>query len=445
MAEVQRDSVGPFIQFIGPDKVRRKLRLTGMGDRDARRFADKLTDLRRFVRFGLPLDDGLTKWGAELDAGIADKLADYGLLPRRAKAEAPIDATIGPFVEGYLAMRSDVKGRTRVFYGQTQRNLVAYVGADKPLQAVSPGDADEFRLWLLRPKAKINTGGAGLSEATARRRCTLAAQFFRAAVRKGLISANPFQGVGGKVKSNKARVYFVTHEEVAKTLAACPNDEWRLLFSLARYGGLRTPSEHRGLKWSDFDWARNKFLVHSPKTEHHEGGDCRWVPIFPELRPLLDKAFHEAEPGAVYVIPQLRNQENLGTHMARIIKRAGLKPWPKLFHNLRSTRQTELAASFPLHKVCAWLGNKAAIAQEHYLQITDDDFNQAASAEVVHSWLHGGAFLAQTRTDVVRHDSTRDKENAVNDEVLRVSSNSVEPCLSYLVGGKGLEPLTPSV
>jgi hypothetical protein len=45
-----------------------------------------------------------------------------------------------------------------------------------------------------------------------------------------------------------------------------------------------------------------------------------------------------------------------------IIKRAGLKPWPKLWHNLRITRQTELAATFPIHVVCEWLGNSTLIA-----------------------------------------------------------------------------------
>ena len=62
----------------------------------------------------------------------------------------------------------------------------------------------------------------------------------------------------------------------------------------------------------------------------------------------------------------------------RIIKRAGLKPWPKLFHNLRASRQTELAAEYPIHVVCAWIGNSAMIAARHYLQVTDDDFKQAA-------------------------------------------------------------------
>ena len=30
-----------------------------------------------------------------------------------------------------------------------------------------------------------------------------------------------------------------------------------------------------------------------------------------------------------------------------------------------------------MHVVCAWIGNSAAIAQEHYLQVTDEHFAQA--------------------------------------------------------------------
>jgi hypothetical protein len=52
----------------------------------------------------------------------------------------------------------------------------------------------------------------------------------------------------------------------------------------------------------------------------------------------------------------------------------------KLFYNLRASRQTELAATYPLHVVCMWIGNSAAIAQKHYLQITDADFENAAKS-----------------------------------------------------------------
>jgi hypothetical protein len=59
------------------------------------------------------------------------------------------------------------------------------------------------------------------------------------------------------------------------------------------------------------------------------------------------------------------------------MKRAGVKPWPKLFQNLRSTRETELARDYPMHVVCDWIGNSQAIAAKHYLQVTEDDFQKA--------------------------------------------------------------------
>ena len=55
-----------------------------------------------------------------------------------------------------------------------------------------------------------------------------------------------------------------------------------------------------------------------------------------------------------------------------------LTPWPKPFHNLRASRETELAATFPLHVVCEWIGNSERIADRHYLQVTDEHFETAA-------------------------------------------------------------------
>ena len=108
--------------------------------------------------------------------------------------------------------------------------------------------------------------------------------------------------------------------------------------------------------------------VWSPKTEHHEGKDSRQVPLFPELRPYLEEAWEQAEPGAEYIITRYRDcNANLRTQLNRIIRKAGLKPWPKLFQNLRSSRETELAQDYPIHVACAWIGNTQAVAAKHYL------------------------------------------------------------------------------
>jgi hypothetical protein len=106
--------------------------------------------------------------------------------------------------------------------------------------------------------------------------------------------------------------------------------------------------------------------------------------LFPELRPYLEESFDLAATSTINVINRYRDTNtNLRTQLNRIIRRAGLKPWSRTFHNLRATRQTELAAQFPLHVVCAWIGSKRAVAAEHYLQVTEDDFQRAAKAGAV--------------------------------------------------------------
>lgn len=166
--------------------------------------------------------------------------------------------------------------------------------------------------------------------------------------------------------------------------------QWRLLFALSRFGGLRCPSEHLALRWSDVDWGRGRIRIPSPKTEHHEGGESREIPIFPELRPHLEAVwFDPAQEGAEFVITRYRQQNsNLRTQLQRIIQRAGLNGWPKLFQNLRASRATELAEQFPGHVAAAWLGHTEAIANKHYRQVTDEHFAAAMTTRNPTQHLH---------------------------------------------------------
>ncbi|HVU88053.1 MAG TPA: hypothetical protein VHD36_12100 [Pirellulales bacterium] len=117
--------------------------------------------------------------------------------------------------------------------------------------------------------------------------------------------------------------------------------------------------------------------VPSPKTEHQHK-PYRVVPIFPELRPYLEDAHALAAKKAVYLIQGYRDDtQNLRTQFERIIRRARVKPWERLFHNLRASRQTELADQFPLHVVTDWIGNSPDIAERHYLKTTEEHFRRA--------------------------------------------------------------------
>lgn len=290
---------------------------------------------------------------------------------------AMLPGSIGEFLTSYAASRHDVQPATRQKIDQDCRDLICFFGPDKPLSDINHGDADAYRRHL------SSLEGRGLSVNTVRRICGRAKMFFRSAARNKLIESSPFDDMRNtNVRANHARFYFVTKEEAAKVLAACPDHNWRTLFALARFGGLRNPSETLILRWSDVDFKTGRMTVRSPKTAHIEGHESRVVPIFTELRPYL-LAAREADPDAEHVV-NLREssgpnpKSNLRTGLVRIILKAGLKPWPKQWQNLRASRQTELCQEFPAHVVCNWLGNSIIVAAEHYLRTVESDFAKAA-------------------------------------------------------------------
>ncbi|MGQ9821128.1 MAG: hypothetical protein ACUVQK_04650 [Thermogutta sp.] len=102
------------------------------------------------------------------------------------------------------------------------------------------------------------------------------------------------------------------------------------------------------------------------------------VSFFPKQPPLLEQAFEEAREGAQYVVTKYRQPNaNLRTQFVRILKRAGIEPWERLFQNLRASRETDLANEYLVHDVKAWLGNSEKVASKYRLQATDAHFEQA--------------------------------------------------------------------
>lgn len=386
MASISTDPNGRrTVQFVAPDGRRKSVRLGKAPMKAAEEVRRRVEYLLAAKVSGTAPDADTMKWLASVGDELHARLAAAGLVAAR---DGGAKDRLGPFVDAYIARRSDVKPNTRIHYRGARRRLLAFFGPDKPLAAVTPADADDYLRHL---KAKYAGGTAGRS-------FRVAQQFFRAAVRARLIPENPFAGIKAPGQVNPAKQFFVTREAAGKVIEACPDHEWRLLFALSRYGGLRCPSEHLALTWPDVDWERNRFLVHSPKTEHHEGKAERWVPLFPELRPYLEEAFGRAAPGATFVITRYRDTNaNLRTQLMRIVRRAGLSPWPKLFQNLRATRETELAEVFPTHVVCQWIGNSQLIAAKHYLQVTDEHYERAARGEgrAVHNPVQQGAAPAR--------------------------------------------------
>ena len=110
-------------------------------------------------------------------------------------------------------------------------------------------------------------------------------------------------------------------------------------------------------------------------------GQPEVIPLFAELHPYLREVFELVEPGTVYVITAWRSPEkNLRTRLMKALIRLGLKPWPKLCHNLRASAETDLAREYPLGTVVEWLGHNPAVMVTNYLTNPDldADFQRAA-------------------------------------------------------------------
>lgn len=374
MASITKESNGRrTIQFVGGDGKRRSIRLGKVTQKTAEEVRIKVEHLAAAASHGTALSDETAEWLTSRNDDLYAKLVAVGLAPARDRTALKV------FIEAYINGRADVKPLTKTKYRSTLRTLTAFFGAEKRLRDISPGDAEDWRRAFVKKS---------IAENTIRKYTAVAKLFFGAAVKKHLIRDNPFSHLKATILPNRERFYFVTREETEKVIAACPDSEWRLIVALARYGGFRCPSEHLSLRWRDIDWEHGRMKVNSPKTAHHAGGESRVVPIFPELRPHLEAMFDEAPDGAEYVLTdRYRSMKtfdliNFRSRLLDIIAAAGLKPWPKLFQNMRSTRQTELSESFPSHVVCGWLGNSRVVAEKHYLQTTEEHFAKALEKAV---------------------------------------------------------------
>jgi len=373
-----------YVQVDGRDGRRKTIGLGSIGKRKAEQVRRFIEDLAASVRTGTTPEPGTRQWLASVDGKLRRRLVELGLAePGALEAEL---GTLGPFVDACIErQRGTVKAGTMRRLEQAKRSLLSYFKPERALHGITEADAEDYLLWLRleAPHRRRKADGRGeavkgLAEATAGKRCKDARQWFAYAVRLRLIERNPFEAVTCASPATEHRAY-IGEADARAVLNKLPDAGWRLLFALARWGGLRTASEPRALRWSDVDWERGRLLVRSPKTEHLAGHAMRTVPLFAEIEGPLREEFELAEEGEPLVLPWLsdRTDAALRKPLQRAIERAGVKPWRRLWHNLRSTRQTELERHFSTHVVCAWLGNSASVASKHYLQVTDDDFTAA--------------------------------------------------------------------
>lgn len=372
MASIHTETNGcRRVLVVCPDGERRSIRLGKSSKKQAEAFKHKVEELVASKLVSHPPDHATCRWVAGLDDVMHKRLAAVGLVTARQSS------TLGSWLEKYLDIRSDLKPESLRKLEQTKAKLLAFFNADTAVRNLCADQAPDWRKFLVKQ---------GLSVAAVKTHCGNAKTIFFEAVRRKLIDENPFGELSaGSTASTNDR--YITPDETDKVIEVLPNARWRLLFGLARYAGLRIPSESCLLTCADVDFDRGVLTVRSPKTERYCGHQVRKVPICPKLMKLLQDRFDEMKPGEEILVTYR------GGHVARTlqaaIERAGVERWDALFQSCRASCEQEWAISkkVPQGAASKWIGHSITVSGKHYLNgmpdevyslVTENGQNQAA-------------------------------------------------------------------
>ncbi|MCP4781990.1 MAG: tyrosine-type recombinase/integrase [Fuerstiella sp.] len=397
MGSITKDGKSWRLFYTLPGGSRASVRFKGLTRRQIDSVDRCIDDLIIKALSGQMVETITAQWLATIDQTLHRKLEEWGLVSQRIIKRNDAEGRLGSFLNEFIAEGRTNTGRkvaklTIRKWKTTASYLIEHFGESCGLEKVSVADAKKFWVWLDN-RDGINT------ENTIRKHIQLAKMFWNAAIDAELVAKNPFRKLPSTSIENKERDYFVTCKEYLECLETCPDLQWRLILTLCRIGGFRCPSELILLTWDDVLWDKKRIIVHSKKTEHHEGKDTRVIPMWPELEEILREVWDEADVGSEYVVTRYRDSgSNLRTLFIKIIKRAGLAPWPKVFQNLRASRETELLdLGHPAHVVAGWMGHAVKVQNRHYAQIADHHFDAALNRSNSGAHDVGSSELARSR------------------------------------------------
>lgn len=350
--------------------LRRKLWLGRMPKRTAQRIRDYVDDLKLAIELAIPADPSTLKWAAAVDSRIADKLAAWGLIPKRG--ETAQTKRLSVLCADVIDRHSEWSPSHRTWMKRCAGQLVECLG-DLTVDQLGEWHAEELERWMAQRYPTLATRAKQLQRAK---------QLLAGVGKLGI--PNPLESLRPKGSVNMDRQAYVSLEVIERVSAQLPTLQLQWALKMARIAGLRIPSEILTLQWGDVDWDLGRLKITSPKQVNHPDKYIRVIPMFPPLRPMFDELHAQADEGAVYVFTAFRTSGAtalLRKSLMAAIKRAGEKPWHRLWVNLRASARTDLLRTHPTHVVDAWLGHSGKIGAKHYNRITDEDFKRADAPE----------------------------------------------------------------
>lgn len=157
----------------------------------------------------------------------------------------------------------------------------------KPLESITAQDARKWREALQDEGRAGKTVLAYMKDASA---------VFRAAIREGLVSYNPFSSLETIDTSDSQERKPFTPGEVADLMKHAPDAEWRGLILVACFTGLRLGDAAR-LSWSSVDLETKRITLIPSKTKKKKR-EVR-IPIHPDLLAFFESVpIHSDKPDA---------------------------------------------------------------------------------------------------------------------------------------------------
>jgi integrase len=354
------------IQFFDLAGIRRTLR-TGVTDRQgAEHIRLHVDNLLAAKRAAIPLPAATAEWLGRVDAQFRGKLETLGLVEPRAERRVP---TLGQLIDEFIEYQKPrVKPQTLAMLHNVVGRLLTCLPADRPIDQIAPKDADKV----------YQECRSQLAQSTANKHVAIVRSIFNFACEREYIAKNPFRHIRGlRVIGDSKRKQYIPTKRVRQLLGKIPDPELRLAIVLARWCGLRIPSEIKELRWRDILWKKNRIVIRSPKTEHHAGKGMRMPRLFPIVRRYLEalrRLRPDAGPDDHVFRPAMRcNPHWLANFQCR---KLGIRPWPKFFTNLRASCATDLAERYPSHVCEAWLGHTERVANTHYRMVTENYYRR---------------------------------------------------------------------
>ena len=202
--------------------------------------------------------------------------------------------------------------------------------------------------------------------------------FFRFAVKRNYLFANPMEHVEGLHLPKRSLPKFMTAEELSLFFAACDPEE-RRVFSILFLSGMRR-GELQNLEWSDVRFDLGILMIQE-KESWRPKTDERVIPLSAALREVLLEERRKRKSDRWVIATRTGGPEtHLLEKVKSICRRAGIAPRAATVHALRHSFGAHLRmAGVPLPNIADLMGHRDLKTTQIYAKVEVEHLRAALS------------------------------------------------------------------